>query len=218
MFAGGFSRLKARAAKKPLTLPSPPRDRLRIAVDLDGVLAESMLVWCEKVNLEFGKQLKMDDLDSWASWEKFSISKDDFYRILDESWEDWRQVPPTEPRIAGKVARIEPFGEIDIVTGRSKSTEDAARSWVENHGIRYRRFVRVAGWRDKIVLNYDVYIDDAPDLMPLVSQSPLSRAILYDRPWNRNVPSMPRMVRAQGWKEIPSLLKQFQKTESKEES
>lgn len=189
-------------------------NRLRIAVDLDGVLAESMLVWCERANKEFGTKLKMDDLDSWASWKKLEMSKDDFYRILDESWEDWKQVPPTEPRLASKVSQIHRFGDIDVVTGRSKRTEESAISWVEHQKIRYRQFVRVAGWRDKIVLNYDVYIDDAPDLMRLVSQSPLSWAILYDRPWNRNVPNMPKVLRAETWEQIPGMLRQIQRTKS----
>jgi uncharacterized HAD superfamily protein len=154
----------------------------------------------------------MEDLDGWSSWKKFGVTKDDFYRILDESWYEWQRVPPTEPRIASKVARIEKFGDVDIVTGRSKTTEESAIEWVEHQRIRYRHFIRVGGWRDKILLNYDVYIDDAPDLMSLVSRSPLSWAILYDRPWNRAVPKMPKIVRADRWNQIPALLRQIQKT------
>ena len=186
--------------------------RLRIAVDLDGVLAESMKVWCRKANKEFDLSLKMEDLDGWSSWKRFGISKGDFYRILDESWEDWEEVPPTEPRLASKVAKVEEFGDIDVVTGRSKKTEEAARRWVEHQSVRYRQFVRVAGWRDKIVLDYDVYIDDAPDLMPLVSEKPMTWGILYDRPWNRTVPTMTRVLRAENWKQVPELLRQIAKT------
>jgi uncharacterized HAD superfamily protein len=191
-----------------------PTKPLRIAVDLDGVLAESMLVWCERASKEFGMRLNMDDLDGWSSWKKFSISKNDFYRILDESWQDWEQVPPTEPGIARKVGRIEKYGDLDIVTGRSKGTEEAAKNWVEHQKIRYHRFVRVAGWRDKLVLNYDVYIDDAPDLMPLVSRNPAAWALLYDRPWNRNVPEMPKVLRVDTWKKVPGMLERIQKIKS----
>lgn len=171
-----------------------------------------MLVWCDRANKEFGTDLKMEDLDSWSSWRKFSISKDDFYRLLDESWIDWKQIPPTEPNIADKVARIEQFGDIDVVTGRSKRTEEAAKNWIESRKVRYRRFVRVAGWRDKIFLSYDVYIDDAPDLMPLVSQSSSSWAILYERPWNRNVLNMRKVLKAKRWKHMPELLERIQRT------
>jgi 5'(3')-deoxyribonucleotidase len=184
--------------------------KLKIAVDLDGVLAESMLVWCERANKEFGTLLRMEDLDSWSWWKKFPISKDDFYRILDESWDEWQKIPPTESEIAEKVARIEKFGHLDIVTGRSKRTVEAARSWVDNQKVRYRRFVRVLGWRDKVLLDYDVYVDDAPDLMPLISHSPRAWGVLYERPWNNSVGDMPRVLKAKNWRQIPALLKRIQ--------
>lgn len=195
-------------------MPKASVAKLKIAVDLDGVLAESMLVWCERVNKEFGLHLSMEDLDNWSSWKKFAISKDDFYRILDESWDEWREIPPTEPEIAEKVAKVEKFGDIDIVTGRSKRTVEAARSWVDNQKVRYRRFVRVLGWRDKALLDYDVYIDDAPDLMPIISRSPNPWGILYERPWNRSVQEMPKILKAKSWRQIPTLLKRIQTTKS----
>jgi len=170
-----------------------------------------MLVWCERANGEFGTRFRMQDIDSWSWWRKTSITKDDFYRILDESWDEWLKIPPTEPEIAEKVAKVEKFGDLDVVTGRSKRTLEAARSWVDSQKVRYRRFVRVLGWRDKILLDYDVYIDDAPDLMPLISQSPTAWGILYERPWNRSVRDMPKVLKAKSWRQIPGLLRQIQK-------
>jgi 5'(3')-deoxyribonucleotidase len=195
-------------------MPRTSPTKLKVAVDLDGVLAESMLVWCKRANKEFGTRLKMEDLDSWSSWKKFPISKDDFYRILDESWDEWLDIPPTEPDIAEKVARIERFGELDIVTGRSKRTIQAARSWVDNQKVRYRRFVRVLGWRDKILLDYDVYIDDAPDLMPLISRSPKAWGVLYERPWNLSVGDVPKVLKAKSWQQVPALLRRIQASKS----
>jgi 5'(3')-deoxyribonucleotidase len=198
-------------------MPKVSPSKLKIAVDLDGVLAESMLVWCERANQEFGIRLRMEDIDSWSWWKRTSISKDDFYRILDESWDEWQKIPPTEPKISEKVARIEKFGDLDIVTGRSKRTVEAARSWVDNQRVRYRRFVRVSGWRDKILLDYDVYIDDAPDLMPLISHSPTAWGILYERPWNRSVNDMPKVLKAKSWRQVPALLKQILSTKNPSE-
>lgn len=195
-------------------MPKAPAAKLKIAVDLDGVLAESMFVWCDRANEELGTQLKMEDIDSWSWWKKLPISKDDFYRILDESWDVWQAIPPTEPNIAEKVAQAERFGNLDIVTGRSKRTVEAARSWVDNQHIRYRNFVRVLGWRDKIFLNYDVYIDDAPDLMPLISRSPNAWGILYERPWNRSVLDMPKVLKAKSWRQVPALFRKIETRKS----
>jgi 5'(3')-deoxyribonucleotidase len=195
-------------------MPKTSPSKLEIAVDLDGVLAESMLVWCKRANKEFGTRLKMEDLDSWSAWKKFPISKDDFYRILDESWDDWLEIPPTESDLAEKVLRIEKFGNLDIVTGRSKRTVEAARNWIDNQKVRYRHFVRVLGWRDKILLDYDVYIDDAPDLMPLISRSPTAWGILYERPWNKSVIDIPKILKVKAWREVPGRLRQIQASKS----
>ncbi len=183
--------------------------RLRIAVDLDGVLAETMTAWCTLANHEFGTRLTIDDIDGWASWRKLGVSKDDFFRLLDEAWDDWEQVPPTEPGLAAKVRKVETFGSLDIVTGRSRKTVPSAKNWLAHQGIPYERFIRVDGWRDKVLLNYDVYIDDAPDLMPLVSRNPAMRAILYERPWNREISTMRGVVRVKGWKQIPQVLRKI---------
>jgi uncharacterized HAD superfamily protein len=187
---------------------------LKIAVDLDGVLAESMVVWCELANREFGTSFKLDDLDSWSWWRNSPISRDDFYRILDESWEEWKQIPPTEPRIASWVSRIRRFGELDVVTGRSQKTVEAAKKWVDYQKVRYNRFVRVSGWREKADLDYDVFIDDAPDLMPLISRRLTVWGILYERPWNQTVPDLRKVLRAKSWKQIPRILDKIRKSNS----
>jgi 5'(3')-deoxyribonucleotidase len=182
---------------------------LRIAVDLDGVLAETMTRWCEKANEEFGTRLKLDDLDSWASWVKLGVSKDKFYRLLDEAWDDWERVPPTEPGIAEKVARVQAYGEVDIVTGRSRRTVEGARNWLSHYKVPFGRFVRVPGVKDKIFLDYDVYIDDAPDLMHLISKNPVMHGILYERPWNRDLRDLRGVSRVKKWKEVPGVLKKI---------
>src|SRR2546429_9659366 len=97
-----------------------------------------MLVWCARVNREFGKRLKMEDLDSWSSWNKFSISKDDFYRILDESWEEWQAIPQKETETSEKGARDEQISDLDTVTCPSKRTLKSGRSWGNSHKISKR--------------------------------------------------------------------------------
>ena len=182
---------------------------MKVAVDLDGVLAETMEAWCKRANDFLGTGFKLADLDTWASWRKLGISRDRFFRFLDEAWDDWESIPPTEPGLAEKVGKISRLGQIDVVTGRSKESVRAAKNWLADQEIEYRRFVRVPGMRDKIFLNYDVYIDDAPELMPLISRNPMMWGILYSRPWNRTVPELRHVFRVESWNEIPKLFKEI---------
>jgi uncharacterized HAD superfamily protein len=190
-------------------LPGSQREQLKIAVDLDGVLAETMEAWCRHANEFLGTTYTLSDIDTWASWRKLGITRDQFFQFLDEAWDDWETIPPTEPRLAEKVRKIARLGEIDIVTGRSKESVRAAKDWLADQNIEYRRFVRVPGWKDKIFLNYDVYIDDAPELMPLISRNPMMWGILYIRPWNTTVPELRQIFRAESWTEIPRLFREI---------
>jgi len=185
----------------------PLGSKLRIAVDLDGVLAETMTAWCKRANEQLGTRLKLSDLDTWASWAKFGITRDQFFRLLDEAWDKWEDVPPTESGLAEKVAKIQSLGSLDIVTGRSRQTVEGARNWLAYYKIPYERFVRVPGMKDKVYLNYDVYIDDAPELMPLISRNPVMSGILYERPWNRDVPDMRGVFKVESWTQIPKVLR-----------
>ena len=191
-------------------MPESRYERLKIAVDLDGVLAETMEAWCKHANEFLGTNLTLADLDTWASWRKLGISREQFFQFLDEAWDDWESIPPTEPRLAEKVRKIARSGQIDVVTGRSKESVKSAKSWLAEQKIPYQRFVRVPGWKDKIFLNYGVYIDDAPELMPLISRNPKIWGILYSRPWNRTVPELRQVFRVESWTEIPKLVNQIQ--------
>ena len=191
-------------------MPVSKQEQLKIAVDLDGVLAETMEAWCKRANDFLGTNYTISDLDTWASWRKLGITRDQFFQFLDEAWDDWETIPPTEPGLSEKVGKIARFGLIDVVTGRSKESVHAAKRWLSDQEIEYRRFVRVPGWKDKIFLNYDVYIDDAPELMPLISRNPMMWGILYSRPWNRSVSDLRQIFRVESWTEVPSLFRKIQ--------
>jgi uncharacterized HAD superfamily protein len=186
--------------------------KLRIAVDLDGVLADTIVTVCRILNEKRRMPLSVESFNQWNAWEIAGISRDEFFNVLDEAWFSWKEVPPTEGNLAEKVDRIREFGLVDIVTGRSPGTVRPAKHWLEKAGIQYDSFVRSYNTTDgKAQLNYDVYVDDNAELMSMLAARPHATGILYLQPWNRNVATMPRIYIAQGWDEIPSILQKVDK-------
>jgi len=179
----------------------------RIAVDLDGVLANTMEVCCKIINMRHSTHFKVSSFNRWKAWETANISKDEFFRILDEAWFEWRSLPPTEERLAEKVGKLLEFSKVDIVTGRSPETVASAKSWLKTQEIKFNRFVRTNSGTEKVDLNYDVFIDDSPEVMSALSSKPNGHAILYTQPWNREIQEMPRILRANSWDKIPELVR-----------
>ncbi len=179
---------------------------MKIAVDLDGVLAEPMNLWCKLYNERHHTHLTLKDIKQWDVPNLLNITQDEFYRTLDEAWMRWEEVPPTEENLPKKVEAVSHYGDIDIVTGRTEQTVKVCTKWLEHQAIKYDKFVRVDTTPQKTTLGYDVYIDDAPRLFKSLLSRLTGHGILYTRPWNHEVRENSRIYRVRNWEEIPPVL------------
>lgn len=179
---------------------------LRVAVDLDGVLADTMVTFCKILNQRHSTHFTVNSFVQWNAWRIAHITKDEFFRTLDKAWFEWKNIPPVKENIGEEVGRIRGFGHIDIVTGRSQETVQAAKAWLEKYKVPYETFVRTAGTKAKAKLNYDVFIDDSAELMALIASSLDRWGILYRQPWNRNTTDMRRIFMVERWEQIPAAL------------
>ena len=174
-----------------------------VAVDLDGVLADTMAACCKIINREHSTHFEVSSFVDWEAWKIANITKDEFFRSLDDAWLAWHEIPPTEERLAEKVGKLSEFSMVDVVTGRSSKTVASAKSWLKEQGIRFNSFVRTNSGMDKVKLDYDVYIDDSPELMSSLSLMSDCYGVLYTQPWNSKLPAMPRVYRVDSWSQIP---------------
>jgi uncharacterized HAD superfamily protein len=179
---------------------------LRIGVDLDGVLAEPMTVWCHLYNKRHGGSLSLEDIRAWEVWKVVKISRDEFFRTLDDAWMEWETIPATEEDVGQQVKLLRDFGTVDVVTGRSIRTVGPAKQWLKAHSVTYDRFVRTASTLAKIRLDYDVFVDDSPRLMELIASKSIALGIMYTRPWNRDVQISSIVRRVTSWAEIPRIV------------
>lgn len=161
---------------------------MKIALDLDGVLADIIHPWIENHNKQYKKSINKEDINQWDFWRKIGLDKYEFYRQLSNSWERWKDVPPTENDIASAVDRLHSLGRVDIVTARDKESTNNVINWLEHNGIKFNEYVSVFDGRDKAKLDYDVFIDDSPHNVERMD-SKGSNVLLYDQPWNREVNS-----------------------------
>jgi uncharacterized HAD superfamily protein len=180
---------------------------LKIAVDLDGVLAEAMIGWCELYNQRHGQSLSLEDIRAWDVWKIVNIQRDEFFRILDDAWAQWERIPATEENVGEQVKLLRECGTVDVVTGRSAQTVASAKKWLKANSIPYDRFVRTESTLAKIRLDYDVFVDDSPTLMQLIASRSMALGILYTRPWNRDaqIPTVARRVAK--WVEVPPIVR-----------
>ena len=157
---------------------------MRIALDVDGVLADVIHAWLlynNKVRTTILKQ----EISDWDFWKKYNINRFDFYEELSMCWKSWKDIPPTENNISSASREISTMGTVDIVTAREESTHDDVKKWLRMHDISFENYVGVAEGTEKARLDYDIFIDDSP----INAKSMLERGksvILYNQPWNHH--------------------------------
>ena len=156
--------------------------KLKVALDVDGVLADVIASWLVHNN-KIRRQLTRDDITDWDFWKKFQIDRFLFYAELSKCWIDWDVIPPTEQNLSYTTENLTSIARVDIVTAREKSTDRHVQDWLKHHDISFDNYVSVIDGPMKAELDYDVFIDDSP----LNAQSFLQNGktvLLYTQPWN----------------------------------
>ncbi len=159
---------------------------MRIAVDVDGVLADIMPVWIQVYNRKYGATISPEQVSTWDFYDTIGIIRAEFFKIFSEAWSKWPHIKATEENLPEKLTMYRNLGQVDIVTGRSKETLSSVKSWLKLKGIPYDRFVAVSPRSSKAALKYDLYVDDAPKLA-IAAAEMRKYVLLYDQPWNRGV-------------------------------
>ncbi len=165
---------------------------MKIALDVDGVLADVILSWIKQSN-RHRDRLTKEQITSWDFWRSHNINRYDFYKELSDCWKSWKTVPPTEKSLSRSTKRLSEFGQVDIVTAREKSTDEFVRQWLSLHDISYDSYVSVVDGTLKAGLDYDVFIDDSPLNATALAEKNRT-VLLYEQPWNADFHN-PKSVR-----------------------
>jgi len=168
---------------------------LRVALDVDGVLADSYIVLSkvikDKYNVTFLKEYayQWDAEKCLKHLTGIEITGQEFLSLFKLVWDRWDEIPRTEPDARIIVKLLQGNGhEVDVVTYAVPGTLENKINWLKSNVEGDYRVVDArdaSGW--KYSLDYDVFIDDCPHVA--VGAWKLGKlSILYDQPTNRGVP------------------------------
>jgi hypothetical protein len=158
---------------------------MKIALDVDGVLADVIQSWLN-YNNSIRQEISKQEISEWDFWKKFKINRYDFYAELSSCWKNWMSVPPTETNLSLTTKNLSKIGQVDIVTARERSTDSFVKNWLSYHAISYDNYVSVIDGPMKADLDYDVFIDDSPlNALKIIQQK--KKIILYSQPWNQHI-------------------------------
>ena len=178
---------------------------MRIAIDVDGVLADQVKSILVRLNAKYGRQWKHEDVIKWdQEFEDTDIEKEINKALLEKNY---ILEIETIPGAVEAVATLAQQHWIMIASARPTETQEFTMRWLTKHFDSYfKDFINTVD-TGKADLDADILIDDNIDHISAFSSNK-GVGILFSQPWNREREILEPMIKigkvwvCNGWLEV----------------
>ena len=162
--------------------------RLRLGIDLDGVVAEFNGGWMARYNREFGTSLTPDLVQRWDGLADLT-----HFNHMGEFWRwarggDGPSIFRDLPMIEGAADGLNELAlnhDIVIITAKPRWAISDTYAWIADNRIPTRE-VHITSKKYEVDCN--VYVEDSPHQLPtLVAKRPEALVFRFIRAWNQPV-------------------------------
>ena len=160
---------------------------MKIIFDVDNVLADSMSCWCKKATKYLGRVVTKEEIRSHKIVGSVSMSPTEIFRLQDEVWAEWRDLPTTEEHLPQKLGLFRKNGfYIIVATSRPLRSSNLVKKWLVWQKIPYDKFFALGPYKSKSEIGTEALVDDAPDqIREFVRKG--KTGFLYTQPWNKDI-------------------------------
>jgi uncharacterized HAD superfamily protein len=176
-------------------------ERLRIALDVEGVLANSHAATAEKSDVLDERHTPPQNYDFDGQ-----DLIDEYMHVSHNVWYNHNHtIPPMEDGLREATQQLQHHHDVDIVTSRT-GVDRKVREWLEGYNVAYDDLIITDHPRSNKTEygDHDVHIEDSPEVTADALE--MGRAVfLVDRPYNEGI-DYDRVWRVSGVTEAAEML------------
>ena len=177
--------------------------KLKVGLDIDGVVSDSFPVFLKELNRYYGKDVK--EITNYDMSGAFGVDWDDMSRFFCDHMEFLFSAPkPMKGAVEGINCLLEAGHEIIYVTARSCGAEEKVTyRWFKNNNIYMKKAYFTGGATKKEVVRenaIDVFVDDVLTNAEEIASLGVP-VLLMDSPYNQG--ELPQgVIRCYSWDDI----------------
>lgn len=183
-------------------------NRMRLGIDLDGVVSDFNQGWVDRYNRDFGASLSVGDIVEWNALVGLT-----HFSVVEEFWEwaatcaEGRTIFRGLRPYPGAVEALQEFEDaghhVVILTTKPQNAIHDTYEWLAEYRI---PTTEVHILDDKSTVTCDLYLDDADhNLESILAAHPDAAVCRYVRPWNR--PHVGALD-VEGWQDLSRVIKE----------
>lgn len=176
--------------------------RLKIGVDIDGVLADIVARMLPLLSRECGRPVVHEDIVCYRFSEALNIPEERVAVLMEEIALDGHyEAAPVVEGAVESLLQLE-HHTIWLVTARPERTRSQTTRWLAQHGLRYHQLVfTTAAAKARQGDGFDLFIEDNLETTLGLSAEGIP-VLLFDRPWNQHAILPDNVTRVSAWHEI----------------
>ena len=178
--------------------------RLKIGIDIDGVLADIVRPMLPLLARECGRAVTHEDIICYSFREALNIPEERVAALMEEvvAAGYFEAAPPVAGAVEAMV--LLRHHRIWLVTSRPERVRNETIRWLARHGVPYHELLfKPATAKAANGDGFDLFVEDNLDTALVLSGEGIP-VLLFDWPWNQH-PTLPDNVqRVRDWQEILS--------------
>jgi hypothetical protein len=202
---------------------------MRIYVDFDDVLCETARELSRLAGCLYGCRVPYAEIRAFNLREAFNLDEERYLQLMRTAHEPGclLELAPT-PGAVDTLAAWDAAGHtVEIVTGRPWATHEVSRQWLARQGVGHLALLHVDKYNRELApeaddwsraltpaefatRQYDLAVEDAPVALRMLAGLAPCRVVIFDRPWNRDMPALNRhFTRCASWPAIARVARQL---------
>ena len=185
---------------------------MKIGVDIDGVILDLGSKVCEIFNSLYDTTYTKNDVKQWEFFRDWEVPESIIYEIFEKAYQQSSTIALIDDDAPHVLEKLYKLHDLDLETARNKKFESHLVDRLDflkiRKGVQYGNLIHVEPkpYDAKVELNYEILIDDNPNLMNSFIILPEKRLLLFEQPWNKNLEEKDNIKRVYNWKQIERLL------------